>query len=213
MPFTWSQLLGHLIMTLGGVVALTTCLLPLRDLFGPINLVLCYVPLLFLVAIRFGRSAGVVASVASFLAYNFFFVPPLYTLAIEEPQDVLELCVFLGVSLIVGTLAARERMLTQAALRRAEQMTGLYNLSQDVSASLDSATILPKIAGAAVTVLGATGVEITLSGDDGDSPSAACAGICAETNVQMVRLSLVVGWSASYGCGVCQHRWSLGTNL
>lgn len=174
-------LLRNLSLTLGGVLLLTLSLFTLRPVLQPANLVLCYVPLVLVIAIRFGRTTAVVASVASFLAYNFFFVPPLYTLAIEFRQDLLELAIFLAVSLIIGTLAARERAQSRAAQRRIDQMTALYQLSQDVSRAANYVDILPHIAAAARRILGASGITITLTLDEQQAPLVARAGIAYPT--------------------------------
>lgn len=170
-------LLRNLSLTLGGVLLLTGSLWTLKPVLQPANLVLCYVPLVLVVAIRFGRTTAVVASVASFLAYNFFFVSPLYTLAIEFRQDLLELAIFLAVSLIIGTLAARERAQSRAVQLRMKQMQALYQLSQDVSRATSYAKILPHIAATARTILGASGVTITLTLDEQQAPLVARAGI------------------------------------
>ena len=161
---------------LASVVVVTGSLLVLRHFLAPINLLLCYVPLVLVVAIRAGRRAAVLAAVASFLAYNFFFVPPLYTLTVEQPQDVIELAVFLGVALLVGTLAARERHLAYMATQRAEQMTALYHLSQEISAAVDIAGMLPTITTAARTALVADGVVIRVHDAAGQLPHVAQAG-------------------------------------
>ncbi|HEX6287663.1 MAG TPA: ATP-binding protein, partial [Herpetosiphonaceae bacterium] len=158
-------------------MVLTLSLVILTPVLQPANLVLCYVPLVLVVAIGFGRAAAVVASLASFLAYNFVFVPPLHTLAIEGRQDLLELAIFLGVSLVTGTLAAREREQSRAVQRRADQMTALYQLSQDVSRATSCAAILPHIAASARTILGAPGVAITLLLDANQPPLVAQAGV------------------------------------
>jgi two-component system sensor histidine kinase KdpD len=115
-------------------VVVTGGLLVLRHFLAPINLLLCYVPLVFIMAIRGGRRAAVLAAIAAFLAYNFFVVP-LYTLTVEQPQDVIELAVFLGVALLVGTLAARERRLahtTPASMERVVTYTLAYTYSTEI---------------------------------------------------------------------------------
>lgn len=172
-----STRLRDLSLTLGAVLLLTFGLVTLKPVLQPANLILCYVPLVLVVAIRFGRATAVVASVASFLAYNFFFVEPLYTLAIEFRQDLLELAIFLAVSLIIGTLAARERAQSRALRRRMKQMKALYQLSQDVSRATSYAEILPHIAAAARTILDVAGVTITLTLDEQQTPLIARAGI------------------------------------
>ncbi|HEY0603742.1 MAG TPA: ATP-binding protein [Herpetosiphonaceae bacterium] len=170
-------LLRNLSLTLGGVLLLTLSLFTLKPVLQPANLVLCYVPLVLIVAIRFGRTTAVAASIASFLAYNFFFVPPLYTLAIELRQDLLELAIFLAGSLIIGTLADRERAQSRAVQLRMKQMKALYQLSQEVSRSTNYAQILPHIAATARTILGASGVTITLTLDEQQVPLIARAGV------------------------------------
>lgn len=161
---------------LASVAVVTTVLLILRHFLAPVNLLLCYVPVVLLVAIRHGRPAAVLAAFASFLTYNFLFVPPLYTLTVEQPQDVIELVVFLGVALLVGTLAARERFLARTATQRAEQMTALYHLSENISAAVDVAGMLPTITAAARSVLVADGVIVTLNASATEASRAAQAG-------------------------------------
>ncbi|MBA3943557.1 MAG: DUF4118 domain-containing protein [Herpetosiphonaceae bacterium] len=163
-------------VAVGSVAALTVVLLLLQPYLAVGTLVLCYVPLVLVVAIQFGRRAAILCSFASFLAYNFFFVPPLYTLFVARQQDVIELFIFLSVSLLAGTLASRERALALAATRRAEQMTVLYQLSQDVSAAVDDSVILPQIAAAALQMLPACGIEIVLVPREGRSSSTTRAG-------------------------------------
>lgn len=160
-------------LALLGVAAITLALWSAQALLVSANLVLCYVPLVVIVAIRLGRSAALVASVAAFLAYNFFFVPPLYTLVVERPQDILELVVFLGISLLVGSLAARQRTLAAAATRRAEQMTTLYQLSREISAATDIDRVLSTVAATTQRLFQAGAIEIEIAAS-GDTPAYTC---------------------------------------
>ena len=54
-----------------------------------------------------GRPPGIVAAVAGAAAADFFFYPPLYTLWIRDPQDVVDLILFLLIALVTSNLAAR----------------------------------------------------------------------------------------------------------
>lgn len=152
----------RMVLVLGGVAALTAVLWLLHTVLVPSNLLLCYVLLVLGAARWLGRAAAIVASLAAFLTYNFLFVPPLYTLRIERGQDLLEVVVFLGVSLVVGTLAARERTLTITAQGRAAQLKALYQLSQQINAADDLGELLPMIATTMLHVLPAAGAEIVL---------------------------------------------------
>lgn len=179
----------RLMLALGSVLLMTAALWSLRHLLASGNLLLCYVPLVLIIAIRLGRMAAVAASFAAFLAYNFFFVPPLYTLAVEQPQDVIELGIFLGISVLSGTLAARERRLALEAAQRAARMTALYHLSQKVSAAVDGAHSLRPIAETTQRIVGADGVEIVLEAYDAHPATVEQVGTCVGAPARCVPIA------------------------
>jgi two-component system sensor histidine kinase KdpD len=100
-----------------------------------------YVLAVVVAAASAGLASGLVASVISFLALNFFFTPPLHTFAVERAEDVVALGVFLVVSLIVGTLLSR----ALAQRTRAERREREARLLQHVSARLLSGEPLPQV--------------------------------------------------------------------
>ena len=51
-----------------------------------------------------GLRVALFTSVLSFLVWNFFFIPPLYQLTIDEPRDVVAILLFLGVGGACGAL-------------------------------------------------------------------------------------------------------------
>jgi two-component system, OmpR family, sensor histidine kinase KdpD len=73
------------------------------------------------------------------LAYNFFFLPPLYTFTIADPENVVALIVFAIVAVIASNLAARLRAQAIAAQSRARVTEELYLFSRKLTgaASLD----------------------------------------------------------------------------
>ena len=93
------------------VIALT----PLRSDLGLTNVGLIFLLLTLVVASYWGRTVGLFEALIANLAYNFFFIDPLYRFTVEEPRNVLALFVFLLVSVIGGTLIAMAR---EAARRR-----------------------------------------------------------------------------------------------
>ncbi|MDX5929892.1 sensor histidine kinase KdpD [Acidiphilium acidophilum] len=74
------------------------------------------------VASRYGRRLGLFAALASFLLWNFFFLPPVFTLSVGDPRDVVALIVFLAVGLLTGTLAGRVRIEAEAARSRIDAL-------------------------------------------------------------------------------------------
>ena len=82
------------------------------------------IPLLFLIpvvlaAVVGGRSAGAIVSFTAIVVWDWFFIPPLYTVTIGSARDVLALLVFLGVALLVGQLSTAVSKRASEALRRA----------------------------------------------------------------------------------------------
>jgi two-component system sensor histidine kinase KdpD len=103
-----------------------------------------HVDLIFLMAVilvagRYGLWPSVAASVASLLAYNFFFLPPLHTFTIDDPAHVVALAFFLAAALVASNLAGRVRDETVAIRLRARTSEALYAFSRKVAgvASLD----------------------------------------------------------------------------
>lgn len=69
----------------------------------------------------YGLWLGLATSVASALAYNFFFLPPRHTLSISSSGDWLALAAFVVTALVTSHLASRERVEAEEAARRAAE--------------------------------------------------------------------------------------------
>jgi two-component system sensor histidine kinase KdpD len=80
-------------------------------------------------AVFFGRRTAFVTALLSVMAYNFFFLPPLYTFTISDPNNWLSFGVLLFVAIIAGNLAARVRAQADLAAARAAAMTELYRFT------------------------------------------------------------------------------------
>src|SRR5215472_10798221 len=85
-------------------------------------------------AIGWGLWPSLFAAIASMLAYNFFFLPPLYTFTVGDPENVLALFFFLIVAVIVSKLTARTRGQILSARSRAKTTAELYAFSRKVAA-------------------------------------------------------------------------------
>jgi two-component system sensor histidine kinase KdpD len=84
-------------------------------------------------AIVWGLWPSLFAAIASMLAYNFFFLPPLYTFTVADPENVLALFFFLIVAIIVSNLTARTRTQVVTARLRAKTTAELYAFSRKVA--------------------------------------------------------------------------------
>jgi two-component system sensor histidine kinase KdpD len=107
--------------------------LSLRPLAGIENVDLVFLTAVVGVAVRYGLGPSLAGSVASVLAYNFFFVPPLHTLAVSDPTNITALFFFLVIAVVTSNLAARVRAQAVAARRRAETTEALHAFSRRVA--------------------------------------------------------------------------------
>ncbi|HET9494492.1 MAG TPA: DUF4118 domain-containing protein, partial [Chloroflexia bacterium] len=125
------------------VLALTTLLLVLvREQVGLLNAALVYLIVVIGITVFAGRRAGIISSLLGFLLFNFFQVPPYYTLVVSDLHNILALFVFLGVSLLLSWLIAGAREQARQAQRRAEDVARLYELSQAITGSQNIEEVL-----------------------------------------------------------------------
>src|SRR4029077_11973573 len=67
------------------------------------------------------------------LAYNFFFLPPIYTFTITDPNNVAAFLFFIVVALIVSNVAARGRTEAVMAQGRVRTVESLYSFSRKLA--------------------------------------------------------------------------------
>jgi two-component system, OmpR family, sensor histidine kinase KdpD len=89
---------------------------------------------------------AVATSVAAMLCLNFFFLPPIGTFTIAEPQNWVVLFAFLAVSLVASNLSAIARARAQEAIGRRDELARLFDLSRDVLQMTDSREALNVLA-------------------------------------------------------------------
>ncbi len=85
------------------------------------------------VAVRFGLYPSLAAVLGSSLAYNFFFLPPLYTFTIADPTNVVALFFFTLVAVVVSNLAARVRAEATISRTRSKATEALYGFSRKLA--------------------------------------------------------------------------------
>lgn len=103
-----------------------------------------------------GLSAGVVASIAASVAFNYFFLPPIHTFHIADPENWVALAVFLVVSVVASRLVTRAREEAERAGARATEIRTLYDLSVELFLATASGNA---VADAATRALGETGAS------------------------------------------------------
>ena len=111
-----------------------------------LSLAVLYLLAVLPVAVFLGLPYGIVVAVASMLAFNFLFLPPLYTFTLADSRNWFALLVFVVTAVVVSQLATRSRrqaresaLLAQVAsslLERAEVSSELERIGNEVAAAL-----------------------------------------------------------------------------
>jgi two-component system, OmpR family, sensor histidine kinase KdpD len=121
------------LLTSFALVALVTGAIFGAKTFAPVlSLGVLYLLAVVPVAVAFGLAYAIGVSVASMLAFNFFFLPPVHTLALRDSANWFALAVYVITGVVVSELAARSRRRAADARKREREAT----LFADVAATL-----------------------------------------------------------------------------
>lgn len=110
-----------------------------------------------------GAPAGLAASLASFLALNFFFTPPLHTFAVAAAEDLVALFVFLVTSIVVGVLLSSAVDAKAKAERRELESRLLNGLATRLLAGEATEKVLASFAHGICELFHVGGCEIVTS--------------------------------------------------
>ena len=130
------------IVALAAVIGATAVGFALRQFLNVGNLALVFISAITFVAARFGLAPSLFACAVASLAFNFFFLPPVYRLTIADPENVVALAFFLAVAVFVSNLAAQTRSEVFIARRRAKVTAELYSFSQKLAGIIDMDDLL-----------------------------------------------------------------------
>jgi two-component system sensor histidine kinase KdpD len=92
-------------------------------------------------ATRFGLKESIIASLASVLVYNFFFLPPIATFTIADPQNWVALFVFLATAITASQLSSSARRKAEEAAFREQEVQRMYDFSRALMLRDDERTL------------------------------------------------------------------------
>ncbi len=120
------------------LVLATTALISLIILeIGLTRGTVIYVIPVLIAAIRWGVVSAIFASICGVVASAFFFFPPLYSLQIKDPQEVINLILYVLVAIVVSQLASRLKRQLEMARQREIDMRDLYAFSRRLALAFD----------------------------------------------------------------------------
>jgi len=129
----------------GSILAVAAALgvaLLLHQFVGISSVALVFLLAVLISAVAYGLAASLLACLLSVLAYNFFFLPPIYSFTIADPENVVTLVVFAVVAVVASDLTARMRAQAVAAQRRAKSTDELYQFSRKLAGAISLDDVL-----------------------------------------------------------------------
>ncbi|EEF57138.1 sensor histidine kinase [Pedosphaera parvula] len=128
-PIPWKQY-GW---SLGLVAAVTVLNSSLDSFIGHRAVALIYLLSVVILALFVGRGPVVMTATLSALLWNFFFLPPRFTLYITTIEDAMMFGMYFIVAIVMGELIARFRAKEKAERKREERTTALYHLTRELA--------------------------------------------------------------------------------
>ncbi len=123
------------------------------------NTVMLFLAAVAYVAYRLGRGPAVLASILAVSVFDFFFVPPSFTLAVVDAQYVVTFIVMLAIGLLISALTSRLKSQVVGTRLRERRTLALYELGKQLS-SLYGSIFLVSAAGGKISEL--TGGEVAV---------------------------------------------------
>jgi len=142
------------VVALAGAVAVTAAIGLVSTRFQVPGLSALYLLLVLWLGATWGRGPAVAGSVAAFLLYDYFFVPPVGTFTVRGPSELLELIVLLAVALVTGQLAGSLRRTQSEAEALAADERAMYELATAALRSPEVTVALGLLAKRAVRLEG-----------------------------------------------------------
>jgi two-component system sensor histidine kinase KdpD len=152
-----------------GAVALVTAAIALAKPYVPVlSLGVLYVFAVLPVAVLWGLALSVPVSIASMLAFNWFYLPPQHTFALRDNENWFALAVYLVTAVVVSELAARARRRAREAEQRAREAALLADVGSALLHGVDIQEQLDLIGAETASALGVAAASIELGpGADG----------------------------------------------
>jgi two-component system sensor histidine kinase KdpD len=156
------ELAVGLLASAGSVAFVSALIEVLRRYMPVLSLGVLYVFAVLAVAVFWGIELAVIVSVASMLAFNWFFLPPTHTFQLRDGANWAVLAVYLVTAVVVSVLAARSRRRAVIAERREREAGVLAGMAGDLLAGTELADELEQVGALTAGVLGVPHARIEL---------------------------------------------------
>jgi two-component system sensor histidine kinase KdpD len=148
------------------VIGGTVILYLLRDHLQTTEAALVYLLLVVLAATTAGAGPAVAAALLGFVVWNYFFIGPPLSFAVDKPHDWITLAVFLIVAMLTGELAGRAREHAAETEARLREISILHRIGAAVAEEREPTRVLPALLDQASALCGGAPVSLIPSGSD-----------------------------------------------
>lgn len=145
--------LRGIVLTACLVVAVTAMIFLIIWFTGRTRGTVTYIIPVVIAATRWGIVPALFAAIAGVLCSAFFFFPPFYSFRIRDPQEVINLLLFIFVAVVVSQLATRLKRQLEIARQREIDMRDLYAFSRRLAVAFDVSNIQSAIEDHLATVM------------------------------------------------------------
>jgi two-component system sensor histidine kinase KdpD len=156
------DLMVGLLASVGAVVVVSVAIEVLHPYVPVLSLGVLYVFAVLPIAVAWGLGFAVTVSIASMLAFNWFFLPPKHTLQLRDGANWLALAVYLVTAVVVSALAAQARRRQEDAEQRRREAAVLAEAAGDLLRGTELTAELDKLADLTADALGARAARIEL---------------------------------------------------
>jgi K+-sensing histidine kinase KdpD len=135
----------HLVLASSAIAAVTAFRF-FFHLTNPTIAALSYLLIVLIMAAASSLKASIAVSVLADLCLNYFFMPPIGTFTIADPQNWVALFAFLAVAAVASNLSTTARERAREAVARRDELGRLLDLSRDVLLTTDSEQAMSQLA-------------------------------------------------------------------
>ena len=151
------------------VIVVAVACIPSIPLTGYRTVSLVLLLVVSILPLRFGRGPVLLGAGVAALAWDFLYLPPVYTFAIGNVDDVMMLGVFFAVAAVTGVLTGRIRNRERAVTARERRTAALFALTNDLSSAHSQNEVIQAGVSHIRRYFGAE-IVVYLGEPDGDMP-------------------------------------------
>jgi len=145
-PDSWLRSLRDVVLALGVLGAAAYVVHTLLGVRNPTTVALSLLLVVLGAATLSRLAVAVLTSIAATLILNYFYLPPVGTFTIADPQNWIALVAFVITAVVASQLSAAAQKRTNEAVESRREVARLFDLSRDILMTTDSEDALPALA-------------------------------------------------------------------